>query len=483
MTGIQPVDITTEVKTNFINYAMNVIVDRALPDVRDGMKPVQRRIMYAMLQEGLLSNHKHAKSAAVVGEVMKKYHPHGDTSIYDAMVRLGQWWNMRYTLVDPQGNFGSMDGDQAAAMRYTEARMTKLAEEVLADLEKETVISKPNYDETTEEPSVLPAAFPNLLVNGASGIAVGMATNIPPHNLTEIINGLLAITEKPGDTAQEKVGTDDARRDDEARDRPGFSHRGPPLAKRHPRGVPDRPRGPQGARQGPHRGKERAQPDHHFRDSLSGEQDQPDSDHLGDVQGRQDSRHLGPARRIRPQGPGANRRGTQARRDAHAGAQPALQVHPAPDHLHGHEPEHRGRPAARAAADRHHDVLPRAPRRRGDAPHRVRTQAGQGPRPRPGRAAQGARPHRRGHRPDPPQQHRGRGQRRPDAEIRFQRDSGPGDSGYAPATPDRAGKWPPASRVQRIAGPDYPPEQHPGRQDAAVARDSQGTARAAREVR
>lgn len=205
MTGIQPVDITTEVKTNFINYAMNVIVDRALPDVRDGMKPVQRRIMYAMLQEGLMSNQKHAKSAAVVGEVMKKYHPHGDSSIYDAMVRLGQWWNMRYTLVDPQGNFGSIDGDPPAAMRYTESRMTKLAEEVLADLEKRTVDHKPNYDETTEEPAVLPAAFPNLLVNGASGIAVGMATNIPPHNLTEIINGLLAITEKTGDTSEEKA--------------------------------------------------------------------------------------------------------------------------------------------------------------------------------------------------------------------------------------------------------------------------------------
>lgn len=193
MTGIQPVDITSEVKTNFINYAMNVIVDRALPDVRDGLKPVQRRIMYAMLQEGLMSNHKHAKSASVVGEVMKKYHPHGDSAIYDAMVRLGQWWNLRYPLVDPQGNFGSMDGDMAAAMRYTEARMTKVAEELLADLEKETVDLKPNYDETTEEPTVLPSALPNLLINGASGIAVGMATNIPPHNLTEISNGLLAL--------------------------------------------------------------------------------------------------------------------------------------------------------------------------------------------------------------------------------------------------------------------------------------------------
>lgn len=197
MTGIQPVDITNEVKANFINYAMNVIVDRALPDVRDGLKPVQRRIMYAMLKEGLTSKHKHAKSASVVGEVMKHYHPHGDAPIYDAMVRLGQWWNLRYPLVDPQGNFGSMDGDLAAAPRYTEARMSKLAEELLADLDKETVDLKPNYDETTNEPVVLPSAVPNLLVNGASGIAVGMATNIPPHNLTEVCNGLLALISKP----------------------------------------------------------------------------------------------------------------------------------------------------------------------------------------------------------------------------------------------------------------------------------------------
>lgn len=195
--GVQAVDITTEVKTNFINYAMNVIVDRALPDVRDGLKPVQRRIMYALMLEGLYANQKHAKSAAVVGEVMKKYHPHGDSSIYDAMVRLGQWWSMRYPMVHPQGNFGSIDGDSPAAMRYTEARMTHLAEEVLNDLEKETVLMRPNYDETTEEPSVLPAAVPNLLINGASGIAVGMATNVPPHNLGEICRGLVAMLDNP----------------------------------------------------------------------------------------------------------------------------------------------------------------------------------------------------------------------------------------------------------------------------------------------
>ena len=152
-----------------------------------------------------MSNHKHAKSASVVGEVMKKYHPHGDSAIYDAMVRLGQWWNLRYPLVDPQGNFGSMDGDMAAAMRYTEARMTKVAEEILSDLEKETVDMKPNYDETTEEPAVLPSALPNLLINGASGIAVGMATNIPPHNLTEICNGLLALIDNPAISLDEMM--------------------------------------------------------------------------------------------------------------------------------------------------------------------------------------------------------------------------------------------------------------------------------------
>ncbi len=203
MTNTYTVSITQEVKTNFINYAMSTITDRALPDVRDGLKPVQRRIMFAMLQEGLLSNHKHAKSAAVVGEVMKKYHPHGDSSIYDAMVRLGQWWNLRYRLVDGQGNFGSIDGDPPAAMRYTESRMTKLGESLLADIERDTVDYRRTYDETTEEPTVLPSAFPNLLVNGATGIAVGMSTNIPPHNLTEICTGLLALLENPEMTLDE----------------------------------------------------------------------------------------------------------------------------------------------------------------------------------------------------------------------------------------------------------------------------------------
>ncbi|MEX2501023.1 MAG: DNA gyrase subunit A [Trueperaceae bacterium] len=190
---VVPVQITDEIKTSFINYAMSVIVDRALPDVRDGLKPVQRRILYAMQQEGLASNRKHSKSAGVVGEVIKKYHPHGDSAVYDAMVRMAQPWNVRYPLVDGQGNFGSIDGDPAAAYRYTEARLTKVAESLLIDIEKETVDERENYDGTTSEPEVLPSSFPNLLVNGASGIAVGMATNIAPHNLSEIADGLIAL--------------------------------------------------------------------------------------------------------------------------------------------------------------------------------------------------------------------------------------------------------------------------------------------------
>jgi len=194
---VVPVQITDEIKSSFINYAMSVIVDRALPDVRDGLKPVQRRILYAMQQEGLFSNRKHSKSAGVVGEVIKKYHPHSDASIYDAMVRLAQDWNLRYPLVDGQGNFGSIDGDPPAAYRYTEARLSALGESMLVDIDKEVVEEKPNFDDTTVEPEVLPSALPNLLINGASGIAVGMATNIAPHNLSEIIDGLIAMIDQP----------------------------------------------------------------------------------------------------------------------------------------------------------------------------------------------------------------------------------------------------------------------------------------------
>jgi DNA gyrase subunit A len=192
-----PISIEEEMKSSYLDYAMSVIIGRALPESRDGLKPVQRRILYAMYREGLTPGKKYSKSAGVVGEVLKKYHPHGDSAVYDAMVRMAQSFNLRHTLVDGQGNFGSIDGDRAAAYRYTEARLQKIAEELLADIDKDTVDFLSNFDETTLEPSVLPSRIPNLLINGAAGIAVGMATNIPPHNLGEVTDGLMMLLDNP----------------------------------------------------------------------------------------------------------------------------------------------------------------------------------------------------------------------------------------------------------------------------------------------
>ncbi len=200
--SIIPINVEDEMKRSYIDYAMSVIVGRALPDVRDGLKPAHRRILYAMYREGLLSNKRYTKCAGVVGEVLKKYHPHGDSAVYDTLVRMAQSWNMRHVLIDGQGNFGSIDGDSAAAYRYTECRMAKIADELLEDIDKDTVDFTPNFDNSTQEPLVLPARFPNLLVNGSDGIAVGMATKIPPHNLGEVIDALVALLDKPDLTPQ-----------------------------------------------------------------------------------------------------------------------------------------------------------------------------------------------------------------------------------------------------------------------------------------
>ena len=200
---IVPIGIEDHMKTSYIDYSMSVIVARALPDVRDGLKPVHRRILYGMMDMGVLSNRPYKKSAKVVGEVLGKYHPHGDSSVYDAMVRMAQDWSMRYPLIDGQGNFGSMDADPPAAMRYTEARLRKISEEMLADLDKDTVDFMNNYDDSEKEPTVLPALIPNLLVNGASGIAVGMATNMPPHNLSEVVDGIIAYIDNNDITVSE----------------------------------------------------------------------------------------------------------------------------------------------------------------------------------------------------------------------------------------------------------------------------------------
>ena len=200
---ILPINIEDEMKSAYIDYSMSVIVSRALPDVRDGMKPVHRRVLFGMHELGVRANTAHKKSARIVGEVLGKYHPHGDTSVYDAMVRMAQDWSLRYMLVDGQGNFGSIDGDSPAAMRYTEARLRKISEDMLAEIDKETVDLKLNFDDTLEEPTVLPTKIPGLLINGASGIAVGMATNMPPHNLTEVVDGTIAYIDNHDVTIEE----------------------------------------------------------------------------------------------------------------------------------------------------------------------------------------------------------------------------------------------------------------------------------------
>src|SRR6266487_1961929 len=197
------VSIETEMRRSYLDYAMSVIIGRALPDARDGFKPVHRRVLYAMHEAGNHHDKPYKKAARIVGDVMGKYHPHGDTAIYDTIVRMAQDFSLRYPLVDGQGNFGSVDGDNAAAMRYTEIRMAKIAHELLADLDKETVDFGPNYDGSENEPLILPSKFPNLLVNGSSGIAVGMATNIPPHNLSEVVEACLTLLKTPDIDSEE----------------------------------------------------------------------------------------------------------------------------------------------------------------------------------------------------------------------------------------------------------------------------------------
>src|SRR5512137_2872281 len=199
----QPINIEEEMRRSYLDYAMSVIIGRALPDVRDGLKPVHRRVLYTMQEMGLQYNKKHTKCAKVVGQTMGQYHPHGDTAIYDTLVRMAQDFSLRYPLVDGQGNFGSVDGDPPAAMRYTECRLTRIAGALMEDIDKETVDFVPNYDDTSVEPSVLPTRIPNLLVNGSNGIAVGMATNIPPHNLTEIVDAAIMLVNNPATTLKE----------------------------------------------------------------------------------------------------------------------------------------------------------------------------------------------------------------------------------------------------------------------------------------
>ena len=278
------VNLEEEMKQSYLDYAMSVIVGRALPDVRDGLKPVHRRVLYAMQELGNDYNKPYKKSARVVGDVIGKYHPHGDTAVYDTMVRMAQPFSMRYMLVDGQGNFGSVDGDAPAAMRYTEVRMAKLAHEMLADIDKETVDFTPNYDESENEPSVLPSRVPNLLVNGSSGIAVGMATNIPPHNLKEVINACIALID---DSALDHPGLDETSAGS------GFSHRRHhQWSARYPRGLFHRPWPDLRARQKPCGRQGRHQAIHH-RDgtAVHGEQGTLAGAHRRSGQGQKARRH------------------------------------------------------------------------------------------------------------------------------------------------------------------------------------------------
>ncbi len=292
-TDIRPVSITEEMKRSYLDYAMSVIVARALPDARDGLKPVHRRILYSMNEQGHTPDKKYVKSARVVGDVMGKYHPHGDQAIYDSLVRMAQDFSMRLQLIDGQGNFGSVDGDPPAAMRYTECRLARPAMALIDDIDKDTVDFQANYDGSENEPVVLPARFPNLLVNGAGGIAVGMATNIPPHNLGELIDACVALIDDPAISIDDLIAIVPG---------PDFPTGGIILGKAGIRSAySHRPRLHRDARQGRLRDHPQgARGDHHLRDSLSGEQGLDGRAHRRIGAREEDRRHRRFARRVRP---------------------------------------------------------------------------------------------------------------------------------------------------------------------------------------
>jgi DNA gyrase subunit A len=321
----KPVHLEEEMKRSYLDYAMSVIVGRALPDVRDGLKPVHRRVLYGMWESGNLSNRAYKKSARIVGDVMGKYHPHGDAAIYDTVVRMAQDFSMRYPLVDGQGNFGSIDGDNPAAMRYTEVRLTKLAEEMLRDdIDKETVPWVANYDGSELEPAVLPARLPNLLVNGSSGIAVGMATTIPPHNLTEVVAALELLIDKPDASLAELM---------ERIPGPDFPTGGTIHGVTGIRRLRHRSRHHPGARQGRGRGAQGRPPrDRGHRDPLPGQQGAAARAHRRAGAREEDRRHLRPPRRVdRRRHPDGDR--AAAGRGSRGDPQRAVQDDPDAGHL------------------------------------------------------------------------------------------------------------------------------------------------------
>ena len=380
-------------RRSYLDYAMSVIVGRALPDVRDGLKPVHRRVLFAMHELNNVCNRPYKKSARIVGDVIGKYHPHGDQAVYDTLVRMAQDFSLRYMLVDGQGNFGSVDGDNAAAMRYTEVRLAKIAHELLADIDKETVDFGPNYDGSEQEPLLLPARIPNLLINGRSGIAVGMATNIPPHNLGEIVEGCLLLLRNP---------EREHRRADRADPGTGLPDRGHHLRRRRrARGLSHRTRARRDARADALRG-DRPRPahgDHRRRAAVPGEQAGAARAHRRAGQREEARGHLRHPRRV-GQVRHAGRHRAEARRGRRGRAQQPVQADAAAGHLRHQHGRAGRRPAAPAEPQADARVVPRAPARGGHAPHRLRAAPRARSRPRARGAGGGHRQRRRDDRAD-----------------------------------------------------------------------------------
>ena len=446
---------------------MSVIIGRALPDVRDGLKPAHRRVLYAMRQMGLASNRPYRKCAKVIGEVIGNYHPHGDQPAYDTLVRLAQDFNMRYLLVDGQGNFGSVDGDPPAAYRYTEARLEALAEEMMGDLDKETVDFVPNFDETTEEPTVLPTTYPNLLVNGSTGIAVGMATNIPPHNMREVIDGVVALIELRGQSKEARLKA--ALKTIPGPDFPtgGFivGRQGIFQAYTH------RPRLDHAARQGHDGGIQEGRQglDRHHPDPVPGQQEAAAREHRRPGARENDRGHLRSARRVGPRRH-ADRHRAEAWRAAGGDPQQPLQAHPAADDVRHHHAGDRRGPAPRPADRRHHRPLHRVPARGGAAADRVRIAQGGSPRAYPRRPEDRPRPPRRGDQAHSRLEESSRGPRRLDDAVQAVAAPVAGDPRHAAPAPDRPRAPEDPRRARRLDEDDRAAARDPVERRAADGR-------------
>ena len=390
---IRPVSILDEMKRSYLDYAMSVIVARALPDARDGLKPVHRRILYAMYENGFEYNKPYRKSARTVGDVIGKYHPHGDQSVYDAMVRMAQEFSMRVPLIDGQGNFGSVDGDMAAAMRYTESRLTKIAQLLLDDLDKDTVDYQDNYDGAFREPRVLPAKFPNLLVNGAGGIAVGMATNIPPHNLGEVIDACVALIDDPALSIDDLINIIPG---------PDFPTGGIILGRQGIRSAYHLGRGSVVMR-----GKVKIEAYGKDREAIIITEIPYQVNkatmvaRIGELHREKKIEGISDLRDESDRDGYSRRRRAEARRGAGSGAEPALPVHAAADQFRLQHGGARRRPSAADEPEGPADDLRRVPRTGGHAAHQVPAQQGARPRPYPGRSRDRGGQYRRDHPRDP----------------------------------------------------------------------------------